>query len=396
MKQTVYADHAATTPLRPEALAAMLPFFSEEFANPSSLHSPGAQAAKAMRAARAEIARELDCVPSEIVFTSGGTESDNLALHSAAQAGLRRGKTHLIVSAVEHHAVLRTAQALQQQGFLLSVLPTDSDGRVSVEALRAALRPDTALVSILTANNEIGTVQPVAALSRVCAAAGVPFHTDAVQAVGHLPLSFATLGCDYLSLSAHKFGGPKGVGALLVRKGAPFIPLLRGGAQERGRRAGTENVPGILGMAKALSCAAEEQARESERLAALREKLCRGIAGIPHVKLNGGGERLPGVVSVCFEGIEGESLLLMLDNEGICASAGSACASGSLEPSHVLTAIGVPSQLALGTLRLSLGLLTTEADVDRILQVLPPLVAHLREFSPLWAELCAGTKPHLA
>lgn len=396
MKQTVYADHAATTPLRPEALAAMLPFFSEEFANPSSLHSPGAQAAKAMRAARAEIARELDCVPSEIVFTSGGTESDNLALHSAAQAGLRRGKTHLIVSAVEHHAVLRTAQALQQQGFLLSILPTDSDGRVSVEALRAALRPDTALVSILTANNEIGTVQPVAALSRVCAAAGVPFHTDAVQAVGHLPLSFATLGCDYLSLSAHKFGGPKGVGALLVRKGAPFIPLLRGGAQERGRRAGTENVPGILGMAKALSCAAEEQARESERLAALREKLCRGIAGIPHVKLNGGGERLPGVVSVCFEGIEGESLLLMLDNEGICASAGSACASGSLEPSHVLTAIGVPSQLALGALRLSLGLLTTEADVDRILQVLPPLVAHLREFSPLWAELCAGTKPHLA
>ena len=396
MKQTVYADHAATTPLRPEALAAMLPFFSEEFANPSSLHSPGAQAAKAMRAARAEIARELDCVPSEIVFTSGGTESDNLALHSAAQAGLRRGKTHLIVSAVEHHAVLRTAQALQQQGFLLSVLPTDSDGRVSVEALRAALRPDTALVSILTASNEIGTVQPVAALSRVCAAAGVPFHTDAVQAVGHLPLSFATLGCDYLSLSAHKFGGPKGVGALLVRKGAPFIPLLRGGAQERGRRAGTENVPGILGMAKALSCAAEEQARESERLAALREKLCRGIAGIPHVKLNGGGERLPGVVSVCFEGIEGESLLLMLDNEGICASAGSACASGSLEPSHVLTAIGVPSQLALGALRLSLGLLTTEADVDRILQVLPPLVAHLREFSPLWAELCAGTKPHLA
>lgn len=396
MKQTVYADHAATTPLRPEALAAMLPFFSEEFANPSSLHSPGAQAAKAMRAARAEIARELDCVPSEIVITSGGTESDNLALHSAAQAGLRRGKTHLIVSAVEHQAVLRTAQALQQQGFLLSVLPTDSDGRVSVEALRAALRPDTALVSILTANNEIGTVQPVAALSRVCAAAGVPFHTDAVQAVGHLPLSFATLGCDYLSLSAHKFGGPKGVGALLVRKGAPFIPLLRGGAQERGRRAGTENVPGILGMAKALSCAAEEQARESERLAALREKLCRGIAGIPHVKLNGGGERLPGVVSVCFEGIEGESLLLMLDNEGICASAGSACASGSLEPSHVLTAIGVPSQLALGALRLSLGLLTTEADVDRILQVLPPLVAHLREFSPLWAELCAGTKPHLA
>ena len=396
MKQTVYADHAATTPLRPEALAAMLPFFSEEFANPSSLHSPGAQAAKAMRAARAEIARELDCVPSEIVFTSGGTESDNLALHSAAQAGLRRGKTHLIVSAVEHHAVLRTAQALQQQGFLLSVLPTDSDGRVSVEALRAALRPDTALVSILTANNEIGTVQPVAALSHVCAAAGVPFHTDAVQAVGHLPLSFATLGCDYLSLSAHKFGGPKGVGALLVRKGAPFIPLLRGGAQERGRRAGTENVPGILGMAKALSCAAEEQARESERLAALREKLCRGIAGIPHVKLNGGGERLSGVVSVCFEGIEGESLLLMLDNEGICASAGSACASGSLEPSHVLTAIGVPPQLALGALRLSLGLLTTEADVDRILQVLPPLVAHLREFSPLWAELCAGAKPHLA
>ncbi len=396
MKRTVYADHAATAPLRPEALAAMLPFFSDEFANPSSLHSPGERAAKAVRAARAEMAAVLDCAPGEVVFTSGGTESDNLALHSAAQAGRRAGRTHLIVSAVEHHAVLRAAEELQRQGFSLSVLPVDGDGRVSVEALRTALRPDTALVSIMTANNEIGTAQPIAALSRVCAAAGVPFHTDAVQAVGHLPLSFAALGCDYLSLSAHKFGGPKGVGALLVRKGAPFVPLLRGGAQERGRRAGTENVPGILGMSKALSCAAAEQEPESKRLAGLRKKLCRGIAEIPHVKLNGGGERLPGIVSVCFEGIEGESLLLMLDNEGICASAGSACASGSLEPSHVLTAIGVPPQLALGALRLSLGALTTEADIDRILQVLPPLVAHLREFSPLWAELCAGTKPHLA
>lgn len=392
----VYADNAATTALSDTALAAMTPCFQEVYGNPSSLHTPGQRAAEKLAEAREIFARNLHARPEEILFTSGGSEADNQALRTGAALGARKGKKHLISTKFEHHAVLHTLQALEKEGFTVTLLDIPSDGVVTAEQVRQALRPDTALVSVLFANNEIGTVQPIGEIGAICREAGVLFHTDAVQAVGHLVVDVEAMCIDMLSLSAHKFHGPKGVGALYVRKGIRPDTVIHGGAQERGFRAGTENIPGICGAAAALDEACANLSRNAAFLTPLRDKLIAGLTALPHTVLNGdASRRLPGNVNVCFEGIEGESLLLLLDAKGISASSGSACTSGSLDPSHVLLALGRPHEVAHGSLRLSLSAYNTAEEVDYILSVVPGVVAYLREISPVWDALEQGRQPHL-
>ncbi|HEV7129420.1 MAG TPA: IscS subfamily cysteine desulfurase [Ktedonobacterales bacterium] len=378
---TIYLDHAATTPTRPEVVAAMLPFFSDAFGNPSSIYALGRQSHQALDNARRQVAQVLNCRPTEIVFTGGGSEADNLAIRGIATAPRRRGQ-HLITSALEHHAVLHTCQSLEHQGFTVTYLPVDSFGRVSPAALAEALRDDTALVSIMYANNEIGTIQPITELGALCRARGVPFHVDAVQAGPSLRLDVTQLQTDLLTLSAHKFYGPKGVGILYVRQGTRIQPQVLGGSQERNRRAGTENVAGVVGAAAALTLAYQEQQSENIRLLRLRERLIAGILRIAGTRLTGHpDERLPNSASFVLEGVEGESLLLNLDLLGIAASSGSACTTGDIEPSHVLTAIGLTSDQARGHLRLTLGHSNTDEDVDAVLRALPEVVARVRGLS---------------
>ena len=387
----IYADNAATTRLSDTALKAMLPYLQEEYGNPSSLHSPGQRAQEALTEARARIAQRLGCQPTEVIFTSGGSEADNQAIRSAAAFGKLKGKTHIISTAFEHHAVLHTLEALEKEGFTVTLLDVHEDGMVSAQQVEEAITPETCLVTVMYANNEIGTVQPIAEIGEVCRRHGVLFHTDAVQAVGHLPVNVAEQNIDLLSLSAHKFHGPKGIGVLYARRGVPIFPLIHGGAQERNRRGGTENIPAIVGMAAALDEACDHLEEDSAKLTALRERLIAGLSNIPHSVLNGHREhRLPGTVNFCFEGIEGESLLLLLDDKGVYASSGSACTSGSLDPSHVLLSIGRPHEIAHGSLRLSLSPDTTEEEVDYMIEAVTDVVAYLRSISPVWRNLEAG------
>ncbi len=392
MSHFIYADHAATTRLSDRALEAMMPYFQDDYGNPSSLYAFGQDAKSRLEEARGAIAAHLNARPEEIFFTSGGTEADNWALKGAAELGAAKGKKHIITSAIEHHAILHTAQWLEKQGFAVTYLPVDGLGRVDPEAVKAAIRPDTALISIMAANNEIGTVEPIAAIGAIARAAGVLFHTDAVQVVGHIPVDVAAWNCDLLSFSGHKFHGPRGVGGLYVRKGLRLPPLVHGGGQEKGRRSGTENVAGAVGMAAALTEAAAGMEAEAQRLAALRDRLLDGLGALPYAKVTGDREnRLPGTASLVFEGVEGEALLLHLDAKGICASSGSACSSATLDPSHVLLAIGLPHEVAHGSLRLSLGRENTDADVDYLLKEVPEVVAYLRDMSPVWDK--AAGKP---
>lgn len=393
---SIYVDNAATTKMSPAAMQAMLPYFDQVYGNPSSLHSEGQRAAEALAGARARIAARLGCQSREITFTSGGSEADTQALLSAAHLGARQGKRHIISTAFEHHAVLHTLQKLEKEGFTVTLLDVHADGRITPQQVEAAITQDTCLVTVMYANNEIGTIQPIGEIGAICRARKVPFHTDAVQAAGHLAIDVGAEQIDMLSLSAHKFHGPKGVGALYVRKGVPLLPLIEGGAQERRKRAGTENVAGIVGLAAALQTACDHLEANAAKVAALRDKLIDGLAAIPHAALNGDRDhRLPGNVNVCFEGIEGESLLLLLDDRGICASSGSACTSGSLDPSHVLLAIGRPHEVAHGSLRLSLCEENTEAEVDTMLREIPKVVEYLRNMSPVWRELQKGARDYV-
>lgn len=394
--KTIYADNAATTAMSKTAIDAMTPYLAGIYGNPSSLHSAGQAAKEALEAARGKIAALLNADPQEIYFTSGGSESDNQCIRSAATAGAAKGKKHIISTAFEHHAVLHTLKQLEKEGFEVTLLDVHQNGVIKAEEVKAAIRPDTALVTVMFANNEVGTVQPVAEIGKVCREAGVVFHTDAVQAAGHLKIDVKAQNIDMLSVSAHKFHGPKGVGALYCRKGAPLMPHIRGGAQERNKRAGTENVAGIVAMAAALAEACASMDENAKKVSALRDELIKGLLKIPHSRLNGDVRlRLPGNVNMCFEGIEGESLLLLLDARGICASSGSACTSGSLEPSHVLLALGLPHEVAHGSLRLSLSEYNTEDDVKAILKAVPEVVAYLRSMSPVWEDLEKGKIPHL-
>ena len=392
----IYADNAATTKLSPVALQAMLPYLSEHYGNPSSLYSLGQQAAEALEEARKTVAQCLHCRPDEIYFTSGGSEADNQAILSAARWGKMRGKTHIISTAFEHHAVLHTLEKLKKEGFTITLLDVGPQGRVTPEQVAQAITDETCLITIMYANNEIGTIQPIGEIGKICRERKVTFHTDAVQAVGHLAIDVGAENIDMLSLSGHKFHGPKGVGALYVRKGVTLSPLIEGGAQERRKRAGTENVAGIVGLAAALKEACAHLDDNAAKVAALRDKLIAGLEGIPHGALNGSREdRLPGNVSFCFEGIEGESLLLLLDDKGICASSGSACTSGSLDPSHVLLAIGRPHEVAHGSLRLSLCEENSEAEVDTMIQEIPQVVEYLRNMSPVWRDLQKGDRSYV-
>ena len=392
----IYADNAATTKMSRASIDAMLPYMETYYGNPSSLHSVGQCAAEALADARARIAARLGCQPREITFTSGGSEADNQALISAARLGEKKGKKHIISTAFEHHAVLHTLEKLKKEGFDVELLPVGSTGTVTAAQVAAAIRPDTCLVSVMYANNEIGSVMPIAEIGAVCRAAGVLFHTDAVQAAGHLPINVKKQNIDMLSLSGHKFHGPKGIGALYARQGILLTPVIEGGAQERGKRAGTENIPAIVGMAAAFDEACEHMAENTAYISALRDRLIAGLSPIPHSALNGDPvNRLPGNVHFCFEGIEGESLLLLLDARGICASSGSACTSGSLDPSHVLLAIGRPHEIAHGSLRLTLCEENTEAEIDYLLREIPPVVDYLRNMSPLWHDKVSGKKAFL-
>lgn len=392
----IYADHAATTKMSKTVIETMAECMENIYGNPSSLHTPGQRAAEVLAGARESVAVLLGAEPKEITFTSGGSEADNQAIRSAALWGKRKGKMHLISTAFEHHAVLHTLKKLEEEGFSVTLLPVYEDGFVRPGDVRAALREDTALVSVMFANNEIGTIQPVREIGAICREAGVVFHTDAVQAAGHLHIDVEEMNIDMLSLSAHKFCGPKGVGALYVRKGIPLFPLIEGGAQERGRRAGTENVPGIVGMAKALAAAAEKMEEHGAHERKLRDALIAGLSKIPHARLNGDAAgRLPGNVSFCFEGIEGESLLLLLDAKGIAASSGSACTSGSLDPSHVLLAIGLPHEVAHGSLRLTLSSENTMEEVNYMIEEITGAVEYLRSISPVWEELEKGERKHV-
>lgn len=389
----IYADNAATTKMSRVAIEAMMPYMDRIYGNPSSLHSVGQRANEALCDARERIAKRLGCTPREITFTSGGSEADNQAILSAAAVGEKKGKKHIISTAFEHHAVLHTLEKLKKQGFEIELLDVGKVGNITAEQVRAAIRPDTCLVTVMYANNEIGSVLPIAEIGKICREAGVIFHTDAVQAAGHLPINVATQNIDMLSLSAHKFHGPKGIGVLYCRKCIPLVSLIEGGAQERGKRAGTENLPAIMGMAAALDDACEHMAENSAKLTALRDRLIAGLSKIPHSVLNGDPvNRLPGNVHFCFEGIEGESLLLLLDAKGICASSGSACTSGSLDPSHVLLAIGHPHEIAHGSLRLSLCETNTDEDVDDMLREIPAVGDYLRNMSPLWRDKVTGKK----
>ena len=393
---SIYADHAATTAMSEAAIEAMTRCMRDCYGNPSSLYRIGQQAKEVLEQAREEVASVINAQPREIYFTSGGSEADNQAIHSAALAGKKKGKTHIISSAFEHHAVLHTLNTLQREGFDVTLLPVHENGIVIPAEVEAAIRPDTCLVTIMYANNEIGTIQPIREIGAVCRAHNVLFHTDAVQAVGPLAIDVQAENIDYLSASSHKFHGPKGVGFLYARKGVPLTSLIDGGAQERGRRAGTENVPGIVGMAAALKETVAERESENARLTVLRDRLIAGLSEIPHSALNGDAEkRLPGNVNFCFEGIEGESLLLLLDEKGISASSGSACTSGSLDPSHVLLAIGRIHDVAHGSLRLSLGRENTPEDVEYIIPAVKDVVNYLRGFSPVWRDLQSGKKPFI-
>ena len=392
----VYADNAATTKMSQVAIDAMVPYFTKIYGNPSSLHSVGQEAKEALEDARVRVAKCLGCEPREIIFTSGGSEADNQAIISAARFGARKGKKHIISTAFEHHAVLHTLNKLEKEGFEVTLLDVSQGHNITARQVREAIRPDTCLVTTMYANNEIGSVLPIAEIGAVCKEAGVLFHTDAVQAVGHLHINVKEQNIDLLSLSAHKFHGPKGVGALYARRGFPLTNVIDGGAQERGKRAGTENLPGICGMVAALEDACAHMDENMPKVAALRDKLIQGLRQIPHCALNGDPvNRLPGNVSFCFEGIEGESLLLLLDMKGVCASSGSACTSGSLDPSHVLLAIGRVHDVAHGSLRLSLSEYNTEEEVDHILTVVPQVVQYLRNMSPVWRDLQTGKRQYI-
>ena len=392
----IYADNAATTKMSRTAIDAMLSVMEENYGNPSSLHSIGQRAAEELFRARERIALRLGCQPREVFFTSGGSEADNQAIISAAAIGAKRGKKHIISTAFEHHAVLHTLEKLKKEGFDIELLPVGASGTVTAKQVEDAIRPDTCLVSVMYANNEIGSILPISEIGKLCRERGVLFHTDAVQAAGHLPIDVKAQNIDLLSLSAHKFHGPKGVGALYARQGILLTTLIEGGAQERGKRAGTENLPAISGMAAALDEAYDHMEENAVYVSTLRDRLIEGLSKISHSALNGDPvNRLPGNVSFCFEGIEGESLLLMLDSKGICASSGSACTSGSLDPSHVLLAIGRPHEIAHGSLRLSLCETNTPDEIDYMLKEIPEVVEYLRGMSPLWRDKQSGKKPFL-
>lgn len=384
----IYLDNGATTKMSKTALSAMLPYLENIYGNPSSLHSIGQAAAEALADARARIAACIGAKPNEIYFTSGGSEADNQAILSAAKRGARTGKKHILSTSIEHHAVLHTLKKLQQEGFEITLLPVGESGIVDVEDVKNTLREDTCLVTVMYANNEIGSIQPIRAIGALCRERKIPFHTDAVQAVGHLPVNVQTDNIDALSLSAHKFHGPKGIGALYAKTGFLLSNLIEGGAQERGKRAGTENIPAIMGMAAALEEACAHREENTKKLTVLRDRLIDGLSQIPHSLLNGDKvNRLPGNVNFCFEGIEGESLLLLLDDKGICASSGSACTSGSLDPSHVLLAIGRVHDIAHGSLRLSLSEENTEEEINYTIHAVKEVVEYLRSISPVWRDL---------
>lgn len=389
----VYADNAATTKMSRASIEAMNDAVENCWGNPSSLHSIGQHAAERLQKAREDIAEVLGCSPKEIYFTSGGSEADNQAIISAARIGERKGKKHIVSTAFEHHAVLHTLKKLEKEGFEIDLLDVKSNANITPEQVKNAIRDDTCLVTVMYANNEVGSILPIAEIGKICREKGVIFHTDAVQAAGHLHINVADECIDMLSLSAHKFHGPKGVGVLYARKGIPLTVLIEGGAQERGKRAGTENLPAIIGMAAALKEADENLDANAAKMTKLRDKLIDGLSKIPHSALNGTREnRLPGNVNFLFEGIEGESLLLLLDDRGICASSGSACTSGSLDPSHVLLAIGRPHEIAHGSLRLSLSEWNTEEEINYMLEQIPQVVTYLRNMSPLWREKVSGEK----
>ncbi len=393
---SIYADHAATTAMSEAAIEAMTRCMREEYGNPSSLYRIGQRAREVLEQAREDVASVINAEAREVYFTSGGSEADNQAIRSAALAGKKKGKNHIISTSFEHHAVLHTLEQLKSEGFDVTLLPVHENGVVLPEEVEGAIRPETALVTVMYANNEIGTIQPIREIGTICKTHGVLFHTDAVQAVGPLAIDVKAENIDYLSASAHKFHGPKGTGFLYARKGVPLLPLINGGAQEKGKRAGTENLPGIVGMAAALKETVAERDAEAARLTVLRDRLIAGLNEIPHSALNGDAEkRLPGNVSFCFEGIEGESLLLLLDEKGVSASSGSACTSGSLDPSHVLLAIGRVHDVAHGSLRLTLGRENTPEDVEYIISAVKDVVSYLRGFSPVWRDLQSGKTPFI-
>lgn len=392
----VYADNAATTKPYKEVIETVSEYSAKFYGNPSSLHSVGQEAKEQLEAARATMAKYINAEPNEIYFTSGGSEADNQALISAAILGERKGKKHIVSTKFEHHAILHTLDKLEKQGFEVTLVDVNRNGIVKVEDIAAAIRPDTCLVTVMFANNEIGTIQPIKEIGALCRERKVVFHTDAVQAAGHLKIDVKDMNVDMLSISGHKFHGPKGVGLLYCKKGVYLQPLIEGGAQEKNKRAGTENLPAIVGMAKAFEIANEHLDEYTVKVSALRDKLIRELSKIPHSVINGDEKnRVPNNVNICFEGIEGESLLLLLDEEGISASSGSACTSGSLDPSHVLLAIGLPYEVAHGSLRLSLSLENTEEEIDHIIKIVPEVVAYLRKISPVWDELQKGERKHV-
>ena len=389
----IYVDNAATTKLSGSVLEIMMPYLTEEYGNPSSLHTIGQKAAMALTKARESIAENLGCSPKEIYFTSGGSEADNQAIISAAHYGAKNGNKHIISTAFEHHAILHTLKKLEKEGFEIELLSVKNGANITPAQVRQAIRNDTCLVTTMFANNEIGSILPIGEIGKICREKGVIFHTDAVQAVGHIEVNVERQNIDMLSLSAHKFHGPKGIGVLYVKKGLPIESLIEGGAQERGKRAGTENIPAIVGMAAALKLANENLAENISKVSRLRDKLISGLSKIPKSILNGDKvNRLPSNVNFCFEGIEGESLLLLLDSKGICASSGSACTSGSLDPSHVLLAIGRPHEVAHGSLRISLSEENTDEEIDYILNEVPKIVEYLRNMSPVWKDIVSGKK----
>ncbi len=392
----VYADNAATTCVSKTALDAMMPYLTEQYGNPSSLYAFAQNAKEALEASRKTVADIIGAQPKEIYFTSGGSEADNQAIVSMAKVGAIKGKKHLISTKFEHHAVLHTLKKLEKEGFEVTLLDVHEDGVVRLEDLEAAVREDTALVTVMFANNEIGTVQPIKEIGEFCRARKIPFHTDAVQAVGHMPINVQEMNIDLLSMSGHKFHAPKGVGVLYAKKGMPLFNIIEGGAQERGKRAGTENIPGIVALAAALKESVDNMEANTAKIIPMRDKLFTELSKIPHSKINGSLEHhVPGTVNMCFEGIEGESLLLLLDAKGVCASSGSACTSGSLDPSHVLLSLGLPHEVAHGSLRLSIGEYNTMEEIDHIIKVVPEVVSYLRDISPVWEELENGTKKHL-
>ena len=392
----VYADNAATTSVSKTALDAMMPYLTTLYGNPSSLYSFAQKAKEALEDARKTVADIIGAEPKEIYFTSGGSEADNQAIVSMAKFGALKGKKHLISTKFEHHAVLHTLKQLEKQGFEVTLLDVHEDGVVRLEDVEAAIREDTALVTVMFANNEIGTVQPIKEIGALCRSKGIPFHTDAVQAAGHMPINVKEMNIDLLSMSGHKFHAPKGVGVLYAKKGMPLFNIIEGGAQERGKRAGTENIPGIVALAAALKESVDNMEANTAKMIPMRDKLFAELSKIPHSKINGSLEHhVPGTVNMCFEGIEGESLLLLLDSKGICASSGSACTSGSLDPSHVLLAIGLPHEVAHGSLRLSIGEYNTMEEIDHIIEVVPGIVEYLRSISPVWEDLENGKRKHL-